>query len=102
MSLPRPTFPASSPFAGIKGRAVPMRLPVERRNLAQREARVSRLMMEFTELPGLMLSLRQASRLMGVDESAGTRILAHLMESGALRRNATKMYVRSDSGTPLV
>ena len=40
----------------------------ERRDIAQREALVQRLIAEFDEMPGLRLSLAQASRLFGVTE----------------------------------
>ena len=47
----------------------------ERRDIAQRQALVQRLIAEFDEMPGLRLSLAQASRLFGVSQAATARIL---------------------------
>jgi DNA-binding Lrp family transcriptional regulator len=76
-----------------------MSLPrVERRNLAGREAVVRRIVGEFQDMPGLVLSLKQASRLLGVDEAACGRILAALTKAGVLRRNANDYYSRREPG----
>jgi hypothetical protein len=100
MSLAK--LPASSaiPLAEIKGRPISMQLPpsgiTERRNLPRREALVRRIVAEFDDLPGLTLSLRQAMRLLGVDEGACLRILGDLTKTGQIRRDARHMYVRKD------
>jgi DNA-binding IclR family transcriptional regulator len=79
-----------------------MRLPAyqgaERRNLAQRHALIKRLIGEFEEMPGLRLSLAQASRLFGLSEAAAARILAALTEGGTLQRTASDFYMRRDRG----
>lgn len=45
-------------------------------------------------MPGMALSLRQAGRFLGVDDTACARILSGLTRDGALRRNASALYVR--------
>jgi hypothetical protein len=102
MSLPKPSVSSRSSLEGIKGRAASMRLPayrgVERRDVPQREALVRRLISEFDEMPGLRLTLAQASRLFGVSEAAALRILTDLTETGVLQRSATDFYMRRDRG----
>jgi DNA-binding IclR family transcriptional regulator len=64
----------------------------ERRNLVRRAAIVQRIAAEFREMPGLVLSIPQASRLLGLDEAACERILASLAREGLLRRRAGGSY----------
>ena len=83
----------------VKGRPLAMGLAPggrERRDLVRREAIVRRITAEFRELPGLVLSLKQASRFLGVDEAACARILAELTRSGVLRRTDTQAYARRE------
>jgi hypothetical protein len=85
----------------VKGRPLGMILDpirIERRDLARREAMVRRIEAEFQELPGLVLSLKQASRFLGVDEAACARILAGLTRAGVLRRSASEYYSRREPG----
>ena len=101
MSLPRPSVTSrTSSLDAIKGHPVSMVLPVyrgaERRDLVQRQALVERLIAEFDEMPGLRLSLAQASRLFGVSQGATARILTELTRSGSLCRNASNLYMRRD------
>jgi hypothetical protein len=102
MSLPKPSGTSRASLDAIKGRSVAMALPAvrggERRNVAQREALVQRLIAEFDEMPGLRLSLPQASRLFGVTEAAAGRILGALTQAGILHRNASNLYMRRDRG----
>jgi hypothetical protein len=101
MSLPRPLGTSRTSLDAIKGRSVAMGLPAargERRNVAQREALVQRLIAEFDEMPGLRLSLPQASRLFGLTEAAAARILTALTKAGTLHRNASNLYMRRDRG----
>lgn len=82
----------------IRGKAIRMPLPekfVERRNAARRDALVRRILAEFEDMPGMALSLKQAGRFLGVDDTACGRILAGLTRDGALRRNASSLYVRA-------
>jgi hypothetical protein len=100
MSLAKlPATPAVS-LADIKGRPINMPLPpsglTERRDVTRREGLVHRIVAEFEDLPGLTLSLRQAMRLLGVDEGACLRILDGLSKTGQIRRDARHMYVRKD------
>jgi hypothetical protein len=84
----------------VKGRPLGMGLAPgmrERRDHARREAIVRRITAEFRELPGLVLSLKQASRFLGVDEAACARILAELTRLGVLRRRPDQTYARSES-----
>jgi hypothetical protein len=84
----------------VKGRALAMSLPRgERRNLAAREAVVRRIVAEFHDMPGLVLSVKQASKFLGVDEAACARILAALTQSGVLRRSPNEYYSRREPGS---
>jgi DNA-binding Lrp family transcriptional regulator len=71
---------------------------LERRDLARRDAIVRRIVCEFRDMPGLVLSLKQASRFLGVDEAACGRILEQLTRTGVLRRRADQCYGRAESG----
>lgn len=93
MSMPTPQ-PALRSLAEIKGRPVAMGLPaVERRNLARRAALVRRITSEFVEMPGLALTIAQASRLLGLPRDACERVLAGLARDGVLYRNSRDLYV---------
>ncbi len=84
----------------VKGRALGMSLPIgERRNLAAREAVVRRIVAEFHDMPGLVLTVKQASKFLGVDEAACARILASLMQAGILRRSPNEYYSRREPGS---
>ncbi len=102
MSLPRPSVTSRSSLDAIKGRPASMVLPAyrgaERRDVAKRQALVERLVAEFDEMPGLRLSLAQASRLFGVSMAATARILTDLTRAGTLCRNASNLYMRRDRG----
>ena len=94
---------AASPvvsLADVRGRPISMQLPpagvLERRDVGRREALVRRIVNEFEELPGLSLSLRQAMKLLGVDEAACLRILDSLTRAGHIRRDARHLYVRCE------
>jgi hypothetical protein len=83
----------------VKGRPLAMSLAPagrERRDLVRREAIVQRITAEFRDMPGLVLSLKQASRFLGVDEAACARILASLTKAGVLRRTGTQAYARQE------
>jgi hypothetical protein len=79
----------------VTGCPVSMGLPpggYERRDHVRRDAIVRRITAEFRDMPGLVLSIKQASRLLGVDEAACGRILTSLTQSGVLRRKDGQMY----------
>jgi hypothetical protein len=93
MSMPIPHATLQI-LADIKGRAVSMGLPaVERRNLARREALLRRITSEFVEMPGLALTIAQASRFLGLPRDACERVLARLTHDGVLYRNSHDLYV---------
>jgi hypothetical protein len=88
-------------FDEAKGPPLGLSLPpggLERRDLATREAIVRRIVAEFHDMPGLVLSLQQASRFLGVDQVACARILSSLTQAGVLRRNASEYYSRCEPG----
>ena len=60
-----------------------------------------RVYAEYLEMPGLQLTLRQASRLWNMDLEVSQQVLEALVESAFLRRNGAH-YVRADSGRAFV
>lgn len=93
-------------FYGLKAKPARMSLPGlppgappgsrERRDHVRRAALERRILAEFEDMPGLALSLRQAGRFLGIDETACARMLAALTRQGYLRRNANLQYVRPE------
>jgi DNA-binding IclR family transcriptional regulator len=75
-----------------RSRPLKMSMPFERRDLVRRDAILRRIAAEFREMPGLVLSIPQASRLLGLDEPACERILATLEHDGLLRRRPGGAY----------
>ncbi len=71
-------------------------VPVERRNLAARQRLLGRIRSEFSEMPGLSLTLAQAGRMFGLTHDACARILSGLAGEGLLRRHDDGTYGRSD------
>lgn len=53
---------------------------------------------EYREFPGLRLTLPQARRFWGLDETSSTALFAALVDAGFLRRTTTGAYVRADIG----
>jgi hypothetical protein len=102
MTRPNPSGTAIPSLDSIKGRPIPMSLTLpagrERRDFARRDAIVRRITAEFHDMPGLVLSLKQASRFLGVDVAACGRILASLTDAGVLQRSATEYYSRREPG----
>lgn len=102
--MPRtnPSGTATPSLDNVKGRPIsmPLALPAgrERRDFARREAIVRRIVAEFHDMPGLVLSLKQASRFLGVDEAICGRILASLTDAGVLQRSPTEYYSRREPG----
>ncbi|PYR40465.1 MAG: hypothetical protein DMF95_33450 [Acidobacteria bacterium] len=58
---------------------------------------MTRIRMEFMEMPGLCLSERQARRLWNIEEATCARILAHLVEERFLTRSRDGANLRSGS-----
>jgi hypothetical protein len=93
--MPQPRLSGNSfpSLTAVKGRPLAMPLQVgDRRNHVRRAALVHRITCEFREMPGLILSIAQASRLLGVDQAACERILASLAKEGLLRRRQGGTY----------
>jgi hypothetical protein len=57
----------------------------ERRDLNARKALLRRVGSEFEEMPGLSLTLVQATRLFGIPGDMCLRVLVQLVETGRLR-----------------
>ena len=57
-------------------------------------ALIQRIQNEYREMPGLILTEEQASRLWGIDGTMCRRVLAALVERRFLRRTAAGAYVR--------
>ena len=56
-----------------------------------------RVYAEYVEMPGLQLTIPQASRLWNVNLSLSVQLLDRLVDAGFLRRSGSH-YVRADSG----
>jgi hypothetical protein len=72
---------------------LPATVPTERRNLAARATLLRRICREFEEMPGMSLTLAQATALFGISFDAGSRILTRLTEERVLRRRDDSRYV---------
>jgi hypothetical protein len=57
----------------------------------------SRIRAEFSEMPGLMLTLAQASRLFNVELTRCDRVLSALVDLGAISTNG-RTFVRVGAG----
>ena len=56
---------------------------------------VRRIAAEFREMPGLVLTVPQASRFLNLDQASCERILARLVSQGVLRRSADGSYAHA-------
>jgi hypothetical protein len=54
----------------------------------------ARIRAEFTEMPGLTLTLPQARRLFGLTSTQSQRLLSDLIDAGFLMRDARGTYRR--------
>ena len=59
--------------------------------------RIKVIRSEYSEMPGLRLSKRQAVRLWNLDPSSADEIFGALEESHFLTRTADDQYVRADT-----
>jgi hypothetical protein len=53
-----------------------------------------RVQAEYTEMPGLSVTMRQAQRLLGIDREACVVVMKTLVDRRFLRRTAQGRYVR--------
>lgn len=60
------------------------------------EQTVRRVHAEFMEMPGLLLSRRQAERLWNLDPATCDAVIASLLASGFLRQTAVGAFRRTD------
>ena len=58
---------------------------------------LARVYGEYLEMPGLQLTLAQASRLWNMQPTTSARVLERLVDSSFLRRSGER-YVRADTG----
>lgn len=58
----------------------------DRRDRSRRATLVRRIEAEFREMPGLCMTLRQASRLFGLSEDVCQRVLDQLAEENVIQR----------------
>ena len=72
---------------------LPATVPTERRNVAARAPLLRRIHREFEEMPGMSLTLSQATTLFGISRDAGSRILMGLAEQRVLRLRNDGRYV---------
>jgi hypothetical protein len=72
---------------------LPATLFTERRNVAAREALERRIRGEFEEMPGLSLTLVQATKLFGIPLDVGSRIFRRLTEERRLRLRSDGRYM---------
>jgi hypothetical protein len=64
-----------------------------------REALSRRVLAEFTEMPGLALTIQQAARLFGIGTDACARILAQHIRQGQLRLTTDLHYTLASNST---
>jgi len=72
---------------------LPTTIPTERRNIRAREMLFRRIRAEFAEMPGLSVTLAQATRLFGLTREAASRILLELIRKEVLHMTADRRYV---------
>jgi hypothetical protein len=58
---------------------------------------MARVRGEYLEMPGLQLTIRQAARLLGLDEGMCARLLDSLAQQGFLRLTPRGQYARADT-----
>jgi hypothetical protein len=59
---------------------------------------MDRLRTEYIEMPGLVLTLPQAARLLGISSRQSERVLRQLIDAGFLVRDSKKTYRRPARG----
>jgi hypothetical protein len=69
-----------------------------RRDVASRQRLRERVRSEFSEMPGMSLTVEQAGRLLSLDNNVCGRVLAELVQDGFLRIEPDGSYGRHDRG----
>src|SRR3979411_2265306 len=67
-------------------------LPTERRDVVARKALVRRIRNEFEEMPGMSLTLIQATKLFGIRPDVCSRVFLRFIEDGVLRLTSDGRY----------
>ena len=75
--------------------------PVQRATVRFDEL-IVRVRGEYREMPGLSLTIPQAQRLWGLEDSTCRTLLERLVASRFLRRTRTGRFVRSDPSSPAI
>jgi hypothetical protein len=76
---------------------LPSSVASERRNLAARHALLCRIHGEFVEMPGLSLTLHQATRMFGLSADVTSRILERLADAQLLKQTRDGQFaLRTD------
>ena len=73
------------------------RVSTDRRNHVGRKALLRRVQGEFEEMPGIPLTVNQASRLLSISPDIVSRIFSQLVEDGILRLTPDGRYRRPES-----
>lgn len=73
-------------------------MPEPRRDLESRQRLRDRVRSEFSEMPGINLTLEQAGRLLSLDSHICGRVLDELVQDGFLRLEPDGSYGRHDRG----
>jgi hypothetical protein len=74
------------------------RVSRDRRDWTGRQNLDRRIAAEFTEMPGMTLTLAQAGRLLGMPIIICERVLGTLIAGGVLRYTKAGQYVRAETG----
>jgi hypothetical protein len=77
-------------FAGLH--SSPDGVSADRRDTISRRALVHRVQAEFLEMPGLILSIDQATRLFGLQSSVCARVLGEMLHEHRLRLTTDGRY----------
>jgi hypothetical protein len=77
-------------------RLVCLLLPEGGRRMVMVDRVARRVLAEFEEMPGLTLTVRQASRLFGLDEQQCRVVIDALIDSAYLRETRRGVVVRGD------
>ncbi|HUE86164.1 MAG TPA: hypothetical protein VMO26_08805 [Vicinamibacterales bacterium] len=68
---------------------------LDRRDVASREELLRRVLSEYREVPGLRLTIAQATRLFGLRDDICLRVLQVLVERAILRRHLDGSFARN-------